>query len=584
MPTTVISHEFEPERAFFEKVDRILTGNTSIQVCSPISSNTNFLAYQKGNKIYLDFAIINGKNPDYFDFLKTAKGVNYHELAHWIFTDYKAVDFSKHPDPRQLMKVMNMMEDSRVESLFSMIYSKAALYFKQAAVKLIKPDFPTCFILFYGRRVFLPGGIVRYSEKLFKTAFGKAKTDGAKEIMDNFLKSTSKDKRLKLAKEMLELLNEANKAANHVGSGSNSIQEVSDSNSAINSPHGRKIKRDEAIKKLGNAMKENDKDDKKDSDSHGKKGAEDSQKDETTPKDEGELQEIIEAVLEEIDEDINKDLSSDVVSIKQAGKNVGFDAVDGREEPLHVNGIHKSTAENLSRMFGKLKLEMSEHYVPNKKHGRLNIRRAMMFEKNGKMDIFRQWKPSRLDEVKLASVILIDRSSSMSHVLEKVYGSAWCINKALTKFKMGHTSIATFDTVNKVIKSFRQKKCNWKLNYGGGTDPFQSLVFAQKELYDAKKKGIKTRILMMITDGEWDSYSRSNNSSTGIMRRLINDGVKILLVFYDNNSVPNERYLAYFKDKPHTELVRVNDIAQLPVQMKKFIRNIEIETRRRLGG
>lgn len=176
---------------FFEKVDYLLTEQ---RVKVNVTQGANYSAYSHTWKKIMNLGV---KATDTID--PIAKGLNYHELSHILYSAAAAGDHA----------VWNALEDGRIENIFVRRFPPAKGYFEKAVFDIIlskpKPE-PEDFILLYPRRLYLSRPYHLAFEKVFETLYGPERTKRAKEIMDEFLLIEGKPEHTQKQKDLVDEL------------------------------------------------------------------------------------------------------------------------------------------------------------------------------------------------------------------------------------------------------------------------------------------------------------------------------------------------------------------------------------------
>lgn len=147
----------------FAKTDRILTGNREITVAikAPKGVPSNAPAWSDGKNISINENLV--KDLGEKGTLMTLLGLNYHELCHIIYTPRinswgGLVSWVRN---NGFHMTFNILEDQRIETLFTAIYSPARHYFVQMVLEHIMSDkksWDHAHVLVHGRR-YLPASI-----------------------------------------------------------------------------------------------------------------------------------------------------------------------------------------------------------------------------------------------------------------------------------------------------------------------------------------------------------------------------------------------------------------------------------------
>lgn len=204
---------YEDEERFFQKVDRILTGDVRLSV----KKTTDSLAYADiiNKNIFLNFEKIKdfanqktNKRDETIKFIGLAKGFNYHELAHQIFTRHNSVHHL--PENRRgMLEILNCLEDGRIETLFSNRYPKAQNYFINCFLKAIyqkrKELNPLMYIPTQSRQIILPSKLRAYFEKAFINAFDETTKKQVDKLIVEYLTSDDSKKQIRIAQKIYDL-------------------------------------------------------------------------------------------------------------------------------------------------------------------------------------------------------------------------------------------------------------------------------------------------------------------------------------------------------------------------------------------
>lgn len=175
--------------ALFTRVDSILSGREILVA----TSDSVQAAATDGTNIYFNSMLIDSvfasivregvtKQSTFSNLIKI-RGLNYHELSHILYTPRKGAKFIKdvlnmgqtHPkiDSQSAFKAFNILEDARIESLFTAKYPASTPYFIHTVTELIASntkELDAKFPLLYGRKYY-PKSIRNKSEKLFVQNF-----------------------------------------------------------------------------------------------------------------------------------------------------------------------------------------------------------------------------------------------------------------------------------------------------------------------------------------------------------------------------------------------------------------------------
>jgi hypothetical protein len=194
-----------------------------------------------------------------------------------------------------------------------------------------------------------------------------------------------------------------------------------------------------------------------------------------------------------------------------------------------------------SRLFAqeleRLRIDCDPLWIQDKPTGKLNVAKAMNADINDINKLFNRWEMGN-DDYNIEACILMDRSGSMWSEMGAVCRSAWAIKRAIEKIN-GRVSVMTFsDTSRTLIDGNTKAKANEVLmvESAGGTDP----DFALKE--SERIMGLstaKTKLVFILTDGVF------NNGADKSIKALRDNGVFTSIVFLGNSD-----WLDKIKDDP----------------------------------
>lgn len=176
----------------FQRTNRILTGDRAIvvklvgrqQIPQGMEDIPGWSSYPEININYSKF--------DGFHQTRTLVqllGLNYHELSHLMFSPYQF----RAKLPGSLGMAYNVLEDQRIESLFTAMYQPAGKYFTEMVVKFIianESAWPTAFLWTHGRS-FLPLEIRQEFEARF--TLSKIMRTKAKRLINEYKTFTRSD-------------------------------------------------------------------------------------------------------------------------------------------------------------------------------------------------------------------------------------------------------------------------------------------------------------------------------------------------------------------------------------------------------
>ncbi len=215
-------------RHVFEKTDRIISGGSvNVVLTDPPASNLQEApGWTDGESIFLNAQVLQRdlnalKGKDVSPLVMSLKGVNYHELAHVLFSPRIADDLCKKVVERaqgdgdfRWWYAFNSLEDQRIETWFVATYRPSYRYFESIALRWLVSHQQTVaesHLLVYGRK-FLPAKVRHASRKAFVKKYGEDLATKFEDVIDRYLDVAlpgDTNRAFLLIKRYRELLDEA---------------------------------------------------------------------------------------------------------------------------------------------------------------------------------------------------------------------------------------------------------------------------------------------------------------------------------------------------------------------------------------
>lgn len=192
----------------FARADRILAGRDIDVVL--VSNSTPAPAWSDGRVITFNTAQLNAPVST-VEGIVALTGVNYHELAHILYTPRPAQVGGAYAEFRGMgtWHYFNILEDQRIETMLTGLFPSTAPYFVSIFTRYCLKDLhtqsKTAFVLAHGR-TFLPAAIRRMLERTF---MDQASLDAFKAVIDEyrFLSLPAQmDRAVELVKEFSALM------------------------------------------------------------------------------------------------------------------------------------------------------------------------------------------------------------------------------------------------------------------------------------------------------------------------------------------------------------------------------------------
>lgn len=597
--------KWENEKNFFQKLDRILSRKKVKLSGSEKYASSEFAWCEiKDNKIILNFNSISKINNDnYNETLLTLKGLNYHELAHILYTKVNYQVFYEYSSKKtnnnfrlnsQLIRnTLNLLEDHYIENNFILKYNSSIKYFILSTSRIIyrlyrklddKQKVLNLYLLLYGRKIYVPTSLLVKCKKLLLTYESKEFVKKIEQYIDNYIIAKNLDEQYQNAFDLYNLL--VNKGNLQNSSSNLSIQYNKSINKSIrNSKQFDKELDDKQLKKeLENSDKLDELNGKIDEIKEDIKKEEEKQElSNATPTNfsneeqetlqnelegniEQELNEENNNKLNELKNTIEDELLCDIKSIQASYDNYS-DIV--KTEPFNPQDKEKILVSKLVKLFNKLKNGLESKYISDKK-GKFDVRALMRAQHNPTLKVFKRYQPSLLDKTKVGVAILLDSSSSISDRQFQIeIKSSWVLSDTINRIN-NNSMVVEFSDSQKIIKPFFKKQGNWGRHFSGGTSPLTSLKIAFSNLKTLKfKENVNHLFCFIITDGDW-CYKSDCDNTIKIMNRF---GIETILVNVGS----------YINDKHNCKtIIKVNNFDEVEEKLVNWLKKTEKDITQKL--
>ncbi|CAB4193065.1 vWFA domain containing protein [uncultured Caudovirales phage] len=200
----------------FAKVDSILLGKrigvTAETIQHPAQTDGSSIVF---NDLWIETRVLRplqrGATPDAKRAVAMLKGINYHELAHVLFSPsrtaspYSAAlqdacrDHAKISYIAEVFIPANMIEDQRIEMLFSALYPGSKMYFRASTLNGVlknedgTPSEAAIAFLFSHGRIYLPTSLRRAHRVAAEARFGSALCQAWADMIDEYIVLTLGD-------------------------------------------------------------------------------------------------------------------------------------------------------------------------------------------------------------------------------------------------------------------------------------------------------------------------------------------------------------------------------------------------------
>lgn len=515
----------------FQQADRILTGIEASVVVNdePEPDQMNAPAWNDGKTISFNGKTIATPLTD--DSVFSLYGLNYHEVAHllftprvgsvlgkWVFETYEAQEgwykVRKLVEP-QRATVFNILEDCRGEYLLQRKYPSVRPFLTSAVADYILDSLggqgvdsrqllADSFILLSGRKQ-LPIELRKASARASVEVYGKPITERLYAIVNEYrllVFPTDFARAQELIKEVIALLPEMSGQSGNLGT----PQTWGD---GCGSREGYRNGKPATLTEQRKLIDKSEKPDDllgKDGDGIGIGG-------ENTPDNDNPItdfnavsEEVAEAMREAIkaiknDRDVQRKIRDTIKAIARDNSTRTLLEVARTDRLLEPTKADVATSRAFARELENLRVDSDPAWVRRTPSGKLNVRRAMTADVNAMDTLFDRWTVGN-DNYEIEAVVLLDKSGSMSWAMGAVSRSAWVIKRGIEAIR-GRATLLAFNHNGYVIQTAEDKALPTVIKSiadSGGTDPLEALRETVR-LFDQSNK--PTKVAFILSDGAW---------------------------------------------------------------------------------
>lgn len=555
----------------YEQADRVLSGDPVVVNVVPDGPAP---AWSDGQSI-----CINANEIEDIDLetLTQINGLNYHELAHQLYTPRRGTELIKWVMENDYLQAANMLEDQRIETLLVARYPAIAPYLTATVARWLAgtpQDAMGNYMLVRGRR-YLPIEI----RQAFRDLFIKPELiPTIADIVDQYrLLAFPRD--YAKAKELIKRWNDevlGNLNMPDLPSGPNSC--TGRDPIVKGRPEPGKAQEKDAKRANGMGKAESTQVTPKPEPGDGEGNKSNTNKQPAQPMSASEALDLRQQMQEHAQDtppsatpgeghveskggipnnvkDLLDNTIQDVLDRKDVQQDVKTKQKvivggDGKHEDSIRGGKFDKTVvpheaiqtyRRFARELERLRDECEPMWHREEAAGRLNVQRVI---RGCEIDeAFDRWDEGT-DGADVEAVILVDRSGSMSSGHNDVSASiaSWTIKRALEQIGSPVTVYAFDDQAEVAYKrDERTSPTTYKFIYGsGGTNPYSSLVAAEQLLISSRKKN---KMLFIVTDGCFD-----NNKNDEVIERIAKRGVLTVMTL-----IMSERDLQYYTERGQNE-------------------------------
>jgi hypothetical protein len=240
------------------------------------------------------------------------------------------------------------------------------------------------------------------------------------------------------------------------------------------------------------------------------------------------LQNKLDESLERLDDKLNNDIDIYNGDILLEGERLPDPAHYKYAEQQPVSPEAVAGAEAFASELRRLRADYDPAWHRRVDTGRINPSR---WEQGCEFDeAFDRYENGRADATDIEAVVLLDVSGSMSGQIQKASESMWAIKRALDVIN-ATTSVVGYSDSDMMIYSPDERAGDRMTYVGvhGSTNPTKSLQYAQGLLANSNRA---IKLLIVITDGEWDASSLEKSEQS--IREMRDGGVLTSLAWLAN--------------------------------------------------
>ena len=240
------------------------------------------------------------------------------------------------------------------------------------------------------------------------------------------------------------------------------------------------------------------------------------------------LQSKLDESLERLDDKLNNDIDIYNGDILLEGERLPDPEAYkyAQQEPVSPEAVEG--AEAFASELRRLRADFDPAWHRRVDTGRINPSR---WEQGCEFDeAFDRYENGRADATDIEAVVLLDVSGSMGSQIRQASESMWAIKKALDVIN-ATTSVVGYSDSDMMIYRPDERAGDRMTYVGvhGGTNPTKSLQYAQGLLANSNRA---IKLLIVITDGEWDSSSLEKSEQS--IREMRDGGVLTSLAWLAN--------------------------------------------------
>lgn len=539
-----------------EKTNRILGPNVRVKM---ESSDISAPAYTDGKRIYINTkmepmksAVIRGFTPST---MMLATGLNYHELAHCLFTPRLDSSLVRRVREKGMFMSLNILEDQSAETLFVKQYEPARHYFTALVTnymmesdRYLKLNYP----LISGR-LFLPqtfrdkfrdaydhpsiiddiDDLVTTYKRLtwpsdemamlrvvkdFHALLKGVEPPGVPTPHDSLVEGAPDHRRKHQLQESDEFINDGDEEGEEGNFSGDDDQEDTDKGSegkdegSEGKDEGSQEK-DEGSQAQGEGSDDSEPDESEPEDNHDARGGSaqphDRKKNEWA--DDSEMREDVKQELEdalnEAMDEVQDELEDRIDSAREEEHNY---TVQDEVQPATYKGVepqHQALVNRCVDEFNQAKVQQMPGWYRQQRSGKLDSRRYAK-AMQGFDTVYKRWRQGVNDVVDFEVCFLLDTSGSMGSRMTKSSESLWILRRTFDECD-GITTVLGFNSDLSLLSQRMDKSSRHQIPiYGtmGSTYIVNALKEARRVLSASQKA---MRLCVIVTDGGFHDHQEA---------------------------------------------------------------------------
>lgn len=562
LPNQAAYERIDAASRVFAKVDRVLS-NVAIDIVVE-DSPTSAPSWTDGKTIWFNKSMIGSVTS--IDDLIRLSGLNYHELAHVLYTPRQSTMIVASVRKEGLHDAFNLLEDQRIETLLTTVYPSTIPYLVSTFMRFcIRSEhaWNVNYALVYGRR-YIPADVRAEFKRRFVRQDLIAEFES---IIDEYRKlifAQGTDDGLRLIRQYENLLRQlsrlpedpnghSNGSRPEVSAGRNApLKEQREASASVDEMDKQLQEEDDAQGSDGDSGDDSDHGD--DTDGTGDNGGTPSNSDASDGDEdagEGGAGDQGGGVIDASKQDGNKDMLEtfeDIARQFESLPDVIEDAASKQRAIVHSNGDLDSTfdskrakecavfpqdvtvARRFAAVLSKLRADSDPGWKSNQPSGRINMRRVM--DGASIDDMWDQWQVGNNDATDIECVVLLDTSGSMGYSIDKALRAMWTIKRAMESVD-ANVTVITYSNSSESRTLYRKSEKVNRMKYrfvkaAGSTFPFAATVEAVKILEASKRSN---KIFITITDGQWAVEYKRGTTTDSLIEEMGKRNITTALAF-----------------------------------------------------